>query len=490
MFATRRAWLISCAIAVLGIYIIFQISFFKAGNSSSAITTVPVISRTFEIKVSGIGTLDAAQSHVVCSEVKSDRGKIVFLIPEGTKVNKGDILIKLDPTPFEESVAQFTSEVNKSNSLIAACQQVLEWEENQAQKEIAEAEHEIKVAKLDLLKLEKGTGPTELAQLEGAMHKAEQEWKENREYLEELKILEQKGYVSSSEISQAESKVHVAKRKYELLKLQYDSFKDYIMPAKLETARMRVESAKNKLEQSKKSVTIKIAQAYISLKQAEESLLSANTNLKTAQSQLVKTVIRAPIPGLVVFQEAFRAGQRRKPRVGDSVWQTQPILFLPDVSKMIVKTTVREIDIHKVDRGKAAAVKLDAFPGKLLKGEVDFIGILARRKSGETRGEKYFDVIVKLTDSDQRLRPGMTARVEILAEKVKNALTIPINTIFESQGRKVCYVEIGHSYEEREVMTGRQNENVVEVLSGLREGEIVALSRPDDVIEKVSLTEK
>jgi len=483
MFTKKHFWFIGCTIVVLIMCIIFRVSLSKSRSSSSLITTVPVIRKAFEVKVSGIGTLDAAQSHTVCSEVKSNRGKIVFLIPEGTKVNKEDILVKLDQTPFEESVAQLTSEVNKCESLVSAWQQAFEWEKNQAKKEIAEAEHEIKVAELDLLTLEKGTGPTELAKLESAMCKAEQEWKECQGYLEELRMLREKGYVSVSEISQAERKVSVAKKDYELLQLQYDSFKDYILPAKLETARMRVESAKNKLEQTKKSVAIKIAQAQVSLKQAEDDLSSAKKSLEGAQSELVKTVISAPIPGLVVFREEFRAGQRRKPRVGDTVWQNQPVLFLPDVSKMVVKTRVREVDVHKIDKGKTTTVELDAFPGKVLKGKVDFIGILAQRKSWETRGEKYFDVVVRLIDSNPRLRPGMTARVEILADQVKDALTVPVNAIFESQGKKVCYVDISRSYEVRKVIIGRQNENVVEVLSGLREGERVALVCPEDVVE-------
>jgi multidrug efflux pump subunit AcrA (membrane-fusion protein) len=103
---------------------------------------------------------------------------------------------------------------------------------------------------------------------------------------------------------------------------------------------------------------------------------------------------------------------------------------------------------------------------------------MAQERHEFQSGEKYFQVVVALDDSDERLRPGMTARVEILSGYVENALTVPILALFEEEGRTVCFVDIRQSYEMREVITGRQNEELVEIKDGLKPGEMVCLIPP------------
>ncbi len=119
---------------------------------------------------------------------------------------------------------------------------------------------------------------------------------------------------------------------------------------------------------------------------------------------------------MAVLAEDIRGTTFRKPRIGDQVWQNQPLVYLPDISRMIVSTQVREVDLHKIDIGKPASVRVDAYPQLALRGTVESIGVLADAKTGEA-GLKYFRIIVSLDQSDPRLRPGMTARMVILADE-------------------------------------------------------------------------
>jgi HlyD family secretion protein len=214
------------------------------------------------------------------------------------------------------------------------------------------------------------------------------------------------------------------------------------------------------------------------LRQAQQGLESTTSSLKIAQAELERTVIRAPIPGIAVLPEAFRGGIKRKPRIGDNVWQNQPLVYLPDVSGMVVKTQIREIDLHKVGTGKKVMVFVDAYPDLRLSGDVQSIGVLAESRTESHTAEKYFQVVVSVREKDQRLRPGMTAQVKIECAKVDNVLSIPIHAVFNEQGRTYCYVDLQASYEKREISIGAQSENWAQVLTGLKEGERVALSQP------------
>lgn len=453
---------------------------FRGNDRNEVIPTAIVRRESFDIRVATMGTLDVARSHVVCSQVKGDKGKIIYLAEEGVRVNEGDILVKLDPSSFEEEERKYFAKVRESEANVSAWEQAVEWEKVQSEKEVKLAEYNVKIAKLDLKKLEKGDGPLDLARLEGSLLESKRTYEDSKSYTIELKKLTEQGFSNITELSQAESKTEENRKKYESARLQFESYRDYILPAKLETARAKIERADMELEQMKKSVGFKIGKTISSLKSMEASLKSAVASREIARQELEKTTITAPQPGLVVLREEFRHGERRKPRVGDTALQNQPLLYLPDISSMIVKTRVREVDLYKVKTGVRVNVKVDSYPGTVYFGHVESIGIMAQKRHEFQSGEKYFQVVVALDDSDERLRPGMTARVEILSGYVEDALTVPILALFEEEGITVCFVDIRQSYEMREVILGRQNEELVEIKEGLKSGEMICLIPPPE----------
>ena len=447
-------------------------------HKDAPILTVKAEKRGFSVSVEAVGELDAARSTVLFSQVRGDRGKIVFIINDGTKVKKGDVLVRLDPTFFEEKVTRLTAKVQECEAVVSAQEQILEWEKVQSEREIKTAEFDLRAAQLDLIKLEKGDGPLELIRLQGAAQEAKRDWKEKKGYLLDLKKLEKQGYANISEIAQANNRVSEAKEAYEVTSRQLRSYRDFVLPSLTEKIRAQVSRAKMNQEQIRKGAGFKIGKAIAALRKAQQDLESTTCSLKTAQTELERTVIRAPIPGIAVLPEAFRGGKKRKPRIGDVVWQNQPLVYLPDVSEMVVKTQIREIDLHKVGVGKSAGVFVDAYPDIRLHGQVQSIGVLAESRTESHTVDKYFQVVVLVKEGDQRLRPGMTARVDIECGKVEDALCVPIHAIFNEQNKRYCYVDIQASYEKREVSVGVQGRDWAQILSGLSEGEGITLSRP------------
>src|SRR5215510_3233767 len=91
-----------------------------------------------------------------------------------------------------------------------------------------------------------------------------------------------------------------------------------------------------------------------------------------------RTSVRADVPGIVVDLEVFFGSEQRKPQVGDQVWANQPLIILPDITKMVVETKVRETDIHKVERNQKVSVRVQAYPDLALSGQVTLVGTLAQ----------------------------------------------------------------------------------------------------------------
>lgn len=460
-------------------------------DDDAPILNKKVVRRDVVVSVRTVGRLDAARSTVVSSEIRGDKGKILYLIEDGARIETGDVLIRLDPTPFQDEVTRLEGSTNENEALVAAQEQILEWEKNQAERDVNNAEFELTVANLDLLRQEKGDGPLELAKLEQAAMKAKQAYDEKSRYLEDLEELEKNGYAYPAEIAQIRDKIDEARQLHESTARQYESYSEYVLPTLSKKARARVAQAKTDLERTKKGVGFQIGKAMAALREARQKLKTSRTLLENAEEELARTVIRAPIPGMAVIQEKVQGGRNRKLRVGDVVWQNQPLIYLPSLFAMIVETQVREVDLHKVTVGKPVSVFVDAYPELRLSGEVESIGVLAESRAEAGTAEKYFQVVISVTEEDLRLRPGMTARVDIESAEARDVLAVPVYAVFREDGRHFTYVDIHSSYEMREVSVGIQSEEYAQIVAGLSEGESVALSRPlaEAVVGKRELTQ-
>ncbi len=452
--------------------------FVNPGFESHDFLLATVSARSFDIKVNTVGVLDAARSHMVSSTIKGDKGKIIYLIDDGNRVNKGDVLVQLDKTPFEEEVNRLRGEVLSLESAVEAAQQLFEWEKNQVEREIRTAEYNLLVAELDQRKLVEGDGPLQLAQFKEEMEKSKEEYARYTSYVKDLRDLRKRGFSNPTEIALAIQKTEELKMKYEAANKRYISYKEHVFPSLIETAKVNLSKAEMELEQIRKGSIFKVAKAMASLEESRGKLRTIKSSLKVAQDQLEKTTICAPFTGIAILYETFREGQKRKPRVGDRAWQNQPLLYLPDISSVIVKTRVREVDLHKIALGQNCYIKIDAYPDVSFEGEVTFLGVLASECFEGGKGEKYFELLISLRDGDDRLRPGMTARVSILNDSITNVLSVPVQAIFDEGGGKYCYLYTGQSFKRIDVSLGKQNEDMAQILSGLKNGDRVSLVKP------------
>jgi HlyD family secretion protein len=381
---------------------------------------------SFDVRVETVGVLDAGRSFQIASSLRGDKGKIVQIAEDGAKVTAGTMLVRFDATPFEADIQKLTGELKSREAVADSAAQALQVEKSQADKDISAAEFDVKAAK--------------------------QEYSRYQDYISDLEKLADKGYAVENEVSQAKSKA--------------------------EQVFAKLQKAESDLARQQKEAVFKIAQAMAELNKAKSEAATTGTALAEAQAGLAQTQIRSPIDGFVVQHEIFVGNQKRKPRAGDTVWQGQPILYLPDLSSMVVKSQVREEDLHKIRPGQEATIRVDAYPDALFKGKLASVGVLAVENASDNSAGKHFLYNVTMLGNDARLRPGMTARIALVTDHVNKALTVPLAALFADNGRRYCYVVQGKSLERRYVSIGRANDDVAEITLGLSEGQQVSLIKP------------
>jgi len=425
-----------------------------------------------------IGELRPVRSTTVSSTLSGDQGKLVYLAEDGAVVAQGDVLARLDRAPFEEAVRIATIDVERKAGMLAVRRHALAWEQSQAQKLVETASFESELAVLEKLRFEKGEGPLELGRLRAEQAKAESEFTAQQRFVSELTPLLEKGYVQAAEIEQMEARRKDAENIASLARQQADAYGEYIFPSRVASLQVGIDRAVAALEQARVSSAAKVAEANASVELAERDLRSAEAHLQEATANLQRTTIVAPTEGMLVLTEDFRNGQRRKPRVGDTVWLGQQLAFLPDLSEFYAESEVREVDLHLVAAGYEGIARFDAYPGLELPARVRGLSVLAERSTSES-GDKVFGVAIDLRGTDPRLRPGMTARVEIDAGNAVDVVVIPVHALWGDQSSTWCWVASPTGLERRDVRTGLRDHHLVEILDGLSVADRVSLTSPE-----------
>lgn len=468
-------------LASAGVMVVLALSVFALRDQTSvvqgAVPTYTVKSDLFQQKIIERGTLKALRKILISSVIAGNRGKVIHLVPEGSLVKKGDELVQFDKTEFIDDIQGYESEIQKLKAEVIQTEEDVKVVKARNEQKIRSAQDEIVLAELVLKDLSEGSGPLRVKKSEFEVEKLKSEFEKLSGDFKEFRELVKEGYVSQVELDGVKRKLDDTKKSYEFAVLEHENFVEYAYPTQLETARSRVRSAKENLEKLRETSVYVIAGKMAAINRARGRMGTTQNRFARARNDLANTTVYAPVDGFVIYSDVSRGGEKRKIEIGDSIYPTQPFMYIPDTSKMLVATQIREVDIYKVKSNQNAVVRVDAYPDLILKGHVSIVGTLAKSKSGEGGG-KHFNLQIELMDVDPRLRPGMTTRVEILVDEEKDVLMIPIDAVFDDSGSKMVYVSSLRGVEAREITTDKSNEDFIVVRKGLEAGDKIFLLDP------------
>jgi HlyD family secretion protein len=446
------------------------------GGGRTDLATAEVREGPFRVSITEAGTLQALRSMTYASSIQSNQAKITALAPEGKLVQKGDLLVLFDAAPFEEEIRRNQALLAQAEAELAKAREDLKLQAIQNREELLAAQLRVEKSQLELKDVQQGKGRVKEEEAALAVTNAERDLQKAETALADLKPLLAEGFITRSELERAEQQVARAREDLELARRRRDALLSFGRPLELSQARSDSQTSRETLRQLASASSYRVAQKQAAIASAQSRIQEAAARLELAKQQLARCEVRAEVPGIVVYKDVFFGSEQRKPQVGDQVWANQPLVILPDISRMVVDTRVRETDVHKVERNQKVAVRVEAYPDLRLTGAVTLVGTLAQEEK-ERRGTKFFSVTVQVKESEPRLRPGMTARVEIEVEERQRALYVPLEAVFQKDGRSVVYLA-GRRPVAREVVLGPSNADFVVIEKGLVRGERVLLRDP------------
>ncbi len=248
----------------------------------------------------------------------------------------------------------------------------------------------------------------------------------------------------------------------------------YEAPSIRRQAEIEHEKAERAFTQAKANYKTKTQQAVAKMREVSSELERQRNQLKVVQDVMSGFTIRAPAPGMVIYDKEWNG---RKKTVGSQVSAWDPtVATLPDLSQMESVTYVNEIDVRKIAVGQPAEITLDADPSKRLIGTVEAVANVGEQRPNADA--KVFEVKVAIAKPDTTLRPGMTTGNAILTASVPNVLSIPIEAVMSEDSIPYVFKRDGARIVRQEVETAAMNDNEIVVVRGLDTDDEVLLSPP------------
>jgi len=402
----------------------------RVGGSTvaSTVPTAKVATGTFERWVRSVGFLQAANSASITSPIS---GKIIKLVPEGTRVKKDDPVMWLDTDELQRS----RDETSASLGLVL--------------KDVESAREEYRLTEIrNRYELEQGRTRVDLA--EQTLLDAKQKYAAEETLVE--RNVSPRSNLEQAYLAMVQAELGLRNSKIDLLKVE--------------------ENATSNLRISQNGIDRQLVEA-----ENQKRLLA------DWERRLDGAIVRASAEGDVSYLSIWKGGSFGKVQEGDSVWESLLVMEVPDTRQMLVVVPVHESEIALIEAGQKASVRVEAFSQYEVAGEVVKKSVVPtqtnqrRRNQSDDSGPREFDVTIKLTESKEGFRHGMTAAAGVLVKRIEGATLVPIEAVVQRDGKSGVVLAANRAFAEVKVLSTNDNYAAIEG-AGVAAGAEVFLRDP------------
>lgn len=486
MNISYKVWISGGAVAVFGI-----LALIGGRNSETVEGIVPEL-RTSVVKEGPLwitltekGTINASNQVVLSSEVEGSV-QVLWLVDESAYVEAGDLLVRLDSSRLkDELVDRQIMEQNAEADFISA-REGLGVVKNQAESDINAAELVVQFAEEDLTKYVKGDYPNELKGAEATLTLAEAELATREDDFEGNERLFEEKFISSVELNTATRRLERAQVDLELAQADIDFLQKFTYKRNVTQLESDRKESKKALERARLRASADVVQADALLNARKAEYSREQGKREKIEEQLLKTEIRAPVAGRVVYATRTSKGGHGPPRQqpleeGSAIRERQEVINLRTDNSAGVQVTIHEANLGKVTQGLRVRITVDALPGREFTGSVTKVALLPDAQNYWMNPDlKVYGVDIDVDGDWSELRTGMSCLAEIVVERHEMAVYIPTECVLLVEGVTTVYVVEGSKVAKRQVEVGLANDRVIRITANLRPGEIVQSSPPLD----------
>ena len=339
---------------------------------------------------------------------------------------------------------------------------------------------DVEFAQQDLDRYIEGDTPLQLLKMEGDIALAEEEIKRAEEKLASTRKLREKGYATSLEVQSNELTIKKQQNSITQTKKQQELFLKFEQPQQKKRYEAKLDQATVEEQRTIQKSNTLVESAEGTVLRRSEGLKAQQERLVLYKEQLIKSEMRAPQDGLVIYARSSSRYNDTYIKEGALIRKGYSVIDLPDISELMAVVQVHESFVRHIKTDQKAVVRIDSLPDREFQGVVRHVAPTpdARRKYYENIS--VYDTHVWIQDENSQLpedlKPGVSAKAEIIVAELNDVMMVPVQSVTTYKGQKVVQVKRGENVVVVPVKTGQFNNRFIEIKDGLKEGDQVSLA--------------
>jgi HlyD family secretion protein len=429
------------------------------------------------VSVSEVGHLIAVKQTLVTNKLSGD-SKIIFVVPEGTMIKKGDLLVELDAEGMRQEVKQLEIEVESSKLEFEEAKNNLLVQKSTNVSDLRSADKEIRFAEMDLVKFTSLGKAQELRDAESAIATAKDSYKLAEQRYSWTEKLAGKGFETKSQKDRDLLDLKGRQIALESAQNKLKMLKNFELPKTEAELQSKLDEAKETRIRLEKQGNSKLKRAESQVATSERKLKLKREQLDAANKRLSQSKLFAPVDGIALYVSPRRKSHQPHIQKGAVISQNRNVIVIPGLSNMKLNVEIPEFYINRIKEDLPAIVSIDSRPGEKFTGVVSKVASLPHTKSSWLdTGQMFYTVEVLITEKLEGVKPSISAKCEIVVADLENVISIPLHAVREEKGELFCYVKDAGRFVKHPVTLGLMNDTFVEITQGLDSGDEVLLGR-------------
>lgn len=464
---------------------VFTVAWLLSGGSSTATTVSEVDLFTvdrggFDISIPSSGDLASLDIVEIRNQLEGT-STIMWLIPEGSTVEEGALLLRLDDEAVKKNIEDAEEKLTLAKNQLENAISNLEIAEKRRDTNVSQAQLQIDLARLDLEAWQYGDVVSKRKSLQLNLETAEKDYNRLQEKYKKSLELKEKEFISQNELDQDEISMIRAKASWEQAVLAEEVYENYTHKKEQQTKQSSLTMAEEEYDRIVRREEASVNSNKSNVEAHEEGYANRQQRLEKYREQKSYCEVFAPGPGLVVYGSSVEEWRDDKPlRVGTKVSRNELLFILPDNTNMAAELSVNEALSGYVKSGQRVTVVPDATPDVVLEGEVLIVGVLAEDGGWRDPNRRDYTVTVRLDGEDGLgLKPSMRCKGRIYIDRAEDVLFVPVHAVAREGMQPYVWLRDGSGYRQHPVSIGESSELYVVIKEGLEEGDLVLLREPD-----------
>ncbi|MDD4180197.1 MAG: HlyD family efflux transporter periplasmic adaptor subunit [Victivallaceae bacterium] len=412
--------------------------------------------------------------------------KLAWVIAENSLVKKGDELARFETEDLVDRIDDYQIQVEnneKELSIVIEEEKILLSTNRASIKEahdrVVDADNNLRKYRRiesrqqrDKLDLAVDNAEVSLTEAENALNKKKEDLGKTVSDQSKREENEQALKKLQNAIDSAHNSISDAQRNLTL-------FKRYTDPSKITSLENALAQAHLNNEKTKISTASQLVNKRRQISNIRRNLRNNKTRLERFESYLEMMKLVAPVDGVVIYGDPDARYNRIEIFLGMDIRKNRILMTIPDMNNLVVDFDLPEQFRSKVDVGDRAVITPESMPNMKIPGKIRSIETLpVNMIIWDRNSPKIYKSVIELDKQESALVSGVNVQVNIVTKTIKNTLFVPLEAVFEDKERFVVYKHSFGSPKEVEVKLGESNDNSVQILSGLEEGDEVYLYRP------------